>query len=262
MPDQPSVIVEREGGLAIVRLNRPHVINALDAAMADRLCEVIERLAADRSLRGLVLRGEGRGFCAGGDVGGFSDEAEALQALDFLIRRFHGAVETLVTLPVPTVAILHGAAAGAGFSLSLACDFAIAADTTKFTLAYARIGTTPDGGSSWALPRLVGTRKAMEIACLSEVFGADEALRLGLVTRVVPADRVGDEGMAFARKLAAGPTAALARTKALIQGAGSASLAEQLEKEREAFLASARTQDFAEGRAAFLGKRPPVFEGR
>lgn len=262
MPDQPSVIVEREGGLAIVRLNRPHVINALDAGMADRLCAVIEGLAVENSLRALVLRGEGRGFCAGGDVGGFSDEADALQALDFLIRRFHGAVETLVALPVPTVAILHGAVAGAGLSLSLACDFAIAADNTKFTLAYARIGTTPDGGSSWVLPRLVGTRKAMEIACLSEMFGAEEALRLGLVTRVVPADRVGDEGMAFARKLAAGPTAALARTKALIQGAGSASLAEQLEKEREAFLASARTQDFAEGRAAFLGKHPPVFEGR
>lgn len=256
------VILERDAGLAVVRLNRPHVMNALDVGMAERLCDVIESLAADKTLRAVAIRGEGRGFCAGGDVSGFAEDPDAMRQLDLLIQRFHAAIEFLTRIAVPTVAILHGAVAGAGFSLSLACDFAIAAETTKFTLAYAKIGTTPDGGSSWALPRIVGTRKAMEIALLSDVFGADEALRLGLVTRVVPADRVAEEGMAFARKLASGPTAALARTKALIQGAGTATLPEQLEREREAFLASARTRDFAEGRAAFMGKRPPAFEGR
>lgn len=262
MPDTDPVILEREGDLAVVRLNRPHVMNALDVAMAERLCAIIESLATDRTLRAIAIRGEGRGFCAGGDVGGFAEDADSLHRLDLLMQRFHAAIDRLASIPVPTVAILHGAVAGAGFSLSLACDFAVAAETTKFTLAYAKIGITPDGGSSWGLPRIVGTRKALEIALLSDVFAAEDALRTGLVTRVVPPERVVEEGMALARRLAAGPTAALARTKALIQGAGAATLAEQLERERQAFLASASTRDFAEGKAAFMAKRPPVFEGR
>ena len=262
MTDTDSVKVSRDGGLVQLVLNRPSVINAFDVGMADTLAKAVDAIASDTSVRCVVLRGEGRGFCAGGDVASFGSDEASLERLNRLITRLHAAVDQLTRLPVPTVAILHGAVAGAGLSVSLACDFAVAAETTKFTLAYSKIGATPDGGSTWSLPRLVGTRKALEIACLSEVFGADEALRLGLVTRLAPADTVVEEGLAFARRLADGPTAALGRAKALIYGSLAATLPEQLDRERESFLASARTHDFAEGKAAFMGKRPPAFEGR
>lgn len=262
MTDTESLRIERDGGLVQLVLNRPGVINAFDVDLADRLAKAVDALSKDPSVRCVVLRGEGRGFCAGGDVASFGSDEASLERLNTLITRLHAAVDQMTRLAVPTVAVLHGAVAGAGLSVSLACDFAVAADTTKFTLAYSKIGATPDGGSTWSLPRLVGTRKALEIACLSEVFGADEALRLGLVTRLAPADKVLEEGLAFARRLAEGPTAALGRAKALIYGSSAATLPEQLDRERESFLASARTHDFAEGKAAFMGKRPPVFEGR
>lgn len=262
MTDTASVKVIRDGGLVQLVLNRPTVINALDVEMADRFAREIDAIAAEASVRCVVLRGEGRGFCAGGDVASFGSDDAALERLNTLITRLHAGIDRMTRLAVPTVAILHGPVAGAGLSLSLACDFAVAAETTKFTLAYSKIGATPDGGSTWSLPRIVGTRKALEIAMLSEVFGADEALRLGLLTRVAPADKVLEEGLAFARRLADGPTAAYGRAKALIHGSLGASLPEQLDREREAFLASARTRDFAEGKDAFMNKRPPVFEGR
>lgn len=262
MTDTDSVRVIRDGGLVQLVLNRPSVINAFDVGMADRFATAMQSLAGDPAVRCVVLRGEGRGFCAGGDVASFGSDDASLERLNTLITRLHEGIDQMTRLAVPTVAILHGAVAGAGLSLSLACDFAVAAETTKFTLAYAKIGATPDGGATWSLPRLVGTRKAMEIACLSEVFGADEALRLGLLNRVAPADTVLEDGLAFASRLANGPTAALGRAKALIYGSFAATLPEQLARERESFLASARTHDFAEGKAAFMGKRPPKFEGR
>lgn len=260
--DSETVLMSRDGGLVELVLNRPTVINALNVEMADRLADLMTGLAGDASVRCVLLRGEGRGFCAGGDVASFGSDEASLARLDMLITRLHVAVDQMKRLAVPTVAVLHGAVAGAGLSLSLACDFAVAAETTKFTLAYSKIGATPDGGSTWSLPRLVGTRKALEIALLSEVFTAEDALRLGLVNRLVPPDQVLDEGRAFARRLADGPTAAYGRAKSLIYGSFAATLPEQLDREREAFLASARTQDFAEGKAAFMGKRPPSFEGR
>ena len=255
MAEQDSILLKAENGIAEIRLNRPQVLNALNEDLARRFADALLALKGDRAIRAVLIRGEGRGFCAGGDVATFST---APDALDRLIRQFHRVVELLTSLPMPTVAVLHGAVAGAGLSLSLACDFAIAADTAKFTLAYAKLGATPDGGSTWSLPRLVGIRKAMEIAFLSEVFSAEEALRLGLVTRVVPAAAVHDEGVAFARRLADGPTTAFGRTKQLIYKSFEADLEQQLEAERALLVASQETSDFKEGIAAFLGKRPPT----
>jgi 2-(1,2-epoxy-1,2-dihydrophenyl)acetyl-CoA isomerase len=262
MTEPDSVLVELTNGIAHVRLNRPHVLNALNEEMASRFANVIGTLHNDPAVRAVMVSGEGNAFCAGGDVATFSTDVESLERIDQLIRNFHDAAGLLTRLAVPTIAVLHGAVAGAGLSLSLACDFAIAADRTKFTLAYAKLGTSPDGGSTWSLPRLVGTRKALEIACLSEVFTAEEALRLGLVTRVVPCENLQADAHAFARRLADGPTAAYGRTKRLIYGSFAASLDEQLEAERLSFLASAQTADFEEGKAAFLSKRPAVFQGR
>ena len=173
-----------------------------------------------------------------------------------------GGVRALDALKLPTLAAVQGPVAGAGFSLSMACDLCIAADDAVFTLAFARIGISPDSSSTYRLPRIVGTRKALELAMLAEPVRAPEAQALGLVNRVVPAADLASEALALARRLALGPTAAYARIKHLIGHSLGNDLSAQLELEREAFLAGARTADFREGAHAFLAKRPPQFEGR
>jgi 2-(1,2-epoxy-1,2-dihydrophenyl)acetyl-CoA isomerase len=258
---QHAVILEEQGPIAIIRLNRPDVLNALDIPMAEAFLAAIETIARRPSLRAIVIRGEGRAFCAGGDVGSFQQAPDIAEHVDNLIRPFHKGIELMVGLPQPTVAMLHGAVAGAGLSLALASDFAIAADNARFTLAYSRIGASPDGSSSWFLPRLVGLRKAKEIALLADLFDAAEAHRLGLVNRIVPPDQLDREVMALAARLAAGPTAAYGRIKTLLQDSFGASLGEQLEAERQAFKASTATADFAEGVSAFVAKRGAQFLG-
>lgn len=181
--------------------------------------------------------------------------------MDAIIGPLHAAMLRLAELRAPTLACLHGAVAGAGFSLALACDLAIAAEDARFSMAYARIGATPDASGTFHLPRLLGMRKARELALLGETLGADEALRLGLVNRVVPPAELSAQAQALAERLAAGPTRAYGRIRQLLDASLDSSLAEQLEAERAAFLASTRTADFSEGIAAFLEKRPARFTG-
>jgi 2-(1,2-epoxy-1,2-dihydrophenyl)acetyl-CoA isomerase len=254
------VLLTIERAVAVVTLNRSSVLNAIDVDMARAFRDAIDTIQTDDRVRAVLLRGEGRAFCAGGDVSQFSthDPAAAAEAI---IDPLHEALEALDSLPLPSIAAVHGAAAGAGFSLALACDLAIAADDAVFSLAFARIGTSPDSSSTYRLPRLVGTRKALELALLAEPLGAAEAMRLGLVNSVVPAATLQASAMALAERLAAGPTGAYGRTKALIGQSLSNDLATQLDREREAFVQSARSIDFAEGVAAFLAKRSPQFEG-
>ena len=179
-----------------------------------------------------------------------------------IMEPLHEGLEILAGLPRPVVASLQGAVAGAGMSIALSTDLAIAADNAIFTLAYSKLGTSPDGSSSWTLPRLVGLRKAMEIALLSDVYDAPEALRLGLVNRVVPAADLASETDKLARRLADGPTFAFGRTKALLRGSLDNSLHDQLAAEAAGFGACIGTADFAEGVGAFLGKRQPTFKGK
>lgn len=255
------VRLERVGAVARLILDRPEVLNALDVATAEALLAACETVAADRAVRVLLVQGAGRAFMAGGDIGCFRG-ADAQRTIDAIIGAAHQAVTILRRLDVPVVAVLHGAVAGFGMSLSLACDLAIAAEGTRFTMAYSKLATSVDGGSSWFLPRLVGLRKAMELALLADTFDTAEALRLGLVNKVVPAEVLTAEAEALARRLAEGPTLAYGRIKQLLNGALTAPLGEQLEAERQSFLASSLTADFAEGVEAFQMKRPPVFHGR
>lgn len=257
-PSSP-VRLDRDGPIARLTLNRPEVLNALDVASARALLAACQAVAAADGVRVLVIAGAGRAFMAGGDVKAFHGD-DPRQAIDDIITAAHGAVAILRRLDLPVLASLHGAVAGFGLSLALACDLAVAAEGTRFSLAYSKLGTSVDGGSSFFLPRVVGLRRAMEIALLAETFDAAEALRLGLVNRVVPADALADETMALARRLAEGPTVAYGRIKRLMHDG--AALEAQLERERLSFLDCSGTDDFAEGVAAFLGKRAAVFHGR
>ena len=257
------VLTERAGAVAVVTLNRPEVLNALDPALAEALRAAALELEADAAVRCVVIRGAGRGFMAGGDLAGFHAGLERIAAtVGSLIDTYHDAVRAFLRMPKPVLASLHGPVAGAGLSLALNADLAIAADSAVFTLAYANIGTSPDGGASYFLPRMVGRRRAMEIALLADRFDAARALDLGLVNRVVPEAELAAETMALAERLAAGPTRAYAATKRLIHQSFEADFAAQLEAERAGFVGCAGTRDFAEGVTAFVEKRKPKFEGR
>ena len=259
-----TVLLSVEQGIATITLNRPEAMNALNLDMADALTAVTRQVAEDGEARCVVLRGAGAHFMAGGDLKVFEGllQSSARERRDFLtdlIGRVHPAVLTLRETPKPVLVSLRGAAAGFGLSLSLAADLAVAAEGTTFTLAYSRIGTSPDGGSSHTLPRLVGLRKAMEIALLSERFDAATAERLGLVNWVVPDAELESETAKIAKRLAEGPAEALARTKQLLSDTWSRDLEEQLEAERIGFGDCAASDDFVEGVASFLEKRPPRF---
>lgn len=255
-----SLDFSREGAVVRLRFQRPEVLNALDLPMARALRDACVSIAADPSVRVVVLSGAGRAFVAGGDISVMREDP--VRRAGELIDMAHDALRRLTELPVPVLASLHGAVAGGGLGIALAADLAVAAEGTRFNLAYANIGTSCDCSNSWALPRLVGVRRALEIALLSDTLDAAGALRLGLVNRVVPADALAAETDRIALRLAAGAPAALANLKRLMRESFDHTFAEQLDAEREAFLRCAATADFREGLAAFAEKRPARYEGR
>ena len=262
MSDQP-VLLKVDGPIARIVFNRPKVLNALSIEAAEAFLGACKSVAADASNRVVVIAGEGRAFMAGGDITAFQGPAdEVKRRIPKIMDPLHEGLEILAGLPQPVIASLQGAVAGAGMSIALATDLAIAADNVVFTLAYSKLGTSPDGSSSWTLPRLVGLRKAMEIALLSDVYDAGEALRLGLVNRVVPVADLASETDKLARRLADGPTFAFGQTKALLRHSFGNSLHDQLDAEAAGFGACIGTADFAEGVNAFLGKRPSAFKGK
>lgn len=261
-PNQP-LLLEIEAGVARIRFNRPAALNAIDVAMARAFHDACQRLQREIGIRVIVLSGEGKAFMAGGDLAGFhTDLAAAPETADAMIEPLHAGLAIMTELPQPVVACLHGAVAGAGVSIALACDLAIAADNTRIAPAYSRIGASPDAGCSWSLPRIVGLRKAMELSLLADPLDAAEALRLGLVNRVVPAAALATETEAWVRRLADGPTLAYGKIKQLLRASHATQLVQQLSAERAAFLACAATHDFAEGMNAFFEKRQANFRGR
>eukprot|EP01137_Pigoraptor_chileana_P026412 Opistho-2@7620 len=240
-----GLLIAREGALARLTLNRPEALNALDVDTAQALLAACRALHGDRSVRAVLLSGAGRAFAAGGDLAQM--RADPVGVADALITPLHEALSLLAELDAPVIVALHGVVAGAGVSLAAAADLALAAEGTKFNLAYVNVGTSCDLGSTWSLPRLVGLRRAMEIALLGETFDAAHALQIGLVNRVLPQAQLMAEAEALAHRLAQGPTQALGRMKRLLRTSFERTLTEQLEAERGAFLECAATPDFREG---------------
>jgi 2-(1,2-epoxy-1,2-dihydrophenyl)acetyl-CoA isomerase len=250
------------GGVATIALNRPHVMNAMDGEMMQQLRPVTEAVEKDPAVRAVVLRGEGAAFMAGGDVAVFHQHlAELPELIVTWGREMHAAFLALRRMGKPVLASVHGAVAGAGFSLMCAADLAIAAADTRFTLAYASIGASPDGGSTYFLPRLVGYKKAMEMIMLPDRFDAETARQNGLVNWVVPNDRLAEETARIAQRLAAGPTRAFAEAKRLVNQSLDP-LDAQMEQELQAFSRCARGADLKEGVTAFVEKRKPAFTGK
>ena len=261
------VLLDMSEGVATITLNRPKVLNALDTALAASLSDILHQVECDPEARVVVLRGAGDGFMAGGDLkffGGMLDREPEDRRAEFrsLIHRFHESVLAIRRMPKPVVGAVHGAVAGAGLSIAVACDLTVASDNAYFTLAYCNIGTSPDGGSTFALPRVVGVKRAMEIAMLGDRFDATAALDYGILNRVVPAADFDSEIAKLAKRLAAGPTIALAHTKQLINNSLEATVETQLERETESFANCTATHDFPEGITAFLEKRAAQFTGR
>ena len=262
-----TVLIERDGGIARITLNRPDVLNALNDELCGALVAALAQIEREAESRVVVLQGAGGYFMAGGDLRSFYGLLERTpedraRYFEDMIDRVHRIIRLMRRMPQPLIAKIDGAAGGFGLSLVLAADLAVAAADSVFTMAYCRIGTSPDGSSTWFLPRTVGAKKAMELALLGDRFGAREAERLGIVNRVVSPHRLEEETEALARRLAAGPARAYANTKRLLSNSGHASLDQQLQAEAEMFADCASSEDFAEGVSAFVEKRRPTFTGR
>jgi len=224
------------------------------------LREALEALAADRTVRAVILTGAGRAFCAGQDLA--ERERPDAAPLEVEVReRYNPIIRAIRSMGQPVIAAVNGVAAGAGASLAFACDLRIAAEEARFVLAFGRIGLVPDSGATWFLPRLVGSARAAELALVGDPIDAAEALRLELVSKVVPADQLMDEARRMAGRLAEGAPLALALTKEALQRSLTIDLEEALEGEAKLQGIAGASADHAEGMAAFREKRPPRFSG-
>ena len=257
-----------DGGIATLTMNRPEARNALSLAMFDGLSEALPRLAQDPAVRLVVLTGAGAAFCAGGDVKGFARRAAggpATASFDHKVTDLRARMEVarwLHEMPKPTLAVIPGPAAGAGLSLALACDLRIAADDAKLTTAFAKIGLSGDFGGSYFLNHLVGAAKAREMYFTGQVLRGDEALRIGLVNRAVPAAQLAEAARAWAGELAALPTVAIGYMKRNLNAGLQGTLAQVLDAEAIHMIRTFETQDHKGAAAAFVEKRPPAFQGR
>jgi 2-(1,2-epoxy-1,2-dihydrophenyl)acetyl-CoA isomerase len=253
-----------EYGVAILTLNRPEVLNAFDDELGRDLLELVEETSRDDDVRCIVITGVGRAFSSGEDLGALSGsyaEGRAPPLGDILRDRYNPLIKAVRRAPKPVIGALNGVAAGAGASLALACDFRIASERARLVLAFIKVGLVPDSAGVWFLANMVGAATAWKLAALGDPLSAEEALALGLVNRVVPADDFEDSWRSFAYMLADGPTLAYGLTKSLVYGAAERSLEEQLDAEIEAQTRAGRSDDHLEGVRSFLEKRPPRFEG-
>lgn len=263
MTDDP-VLLEVTGAVATITLNRPDALNSLTVAAKVALNDVVATVAGRSDVRALVLTGAGRGFCVGQDL---REHAALLEAGDpaplaTVKEHYNPLVTALAALPFPTIAAMNGTAAGAGLGLACALDLRIGAAGSRLTTAFAGIGLTADSGLSWSLPRLVGLGRAKALLLLAEPFTAEQALEMGLLTMVVPAEEVLPTAQELAARLAAGPTAAYACLKESVSFALDHGLEDALVKEEELQTRAGFTADHQGAVRSFLAKQPAVFEGR
>lgn len=257
--DQSLVVVSRDGGVAILTLASAATGNALSIAMAESLAAAVDEAASDAAVRCVLLTGDGRYFCVGGDVKGMAAEEDVGAFLDRITGPLHQAVATLLRMDKPFVVAVNGPVAGGGLGLAIAGDIVVAAESAHFSMAYSGIGFSPDGASTWLLPRLVGLRRAQELALLNRRLSSVEALAAGLVTRVVTDAELATDALETARKLAAGPVGAFAATRRLLFASDTRSPETQMAAEARSVRAQAEGPEGREGVAAFVAKRKPEF---
>jgi 2-(1,2-epoxy-1,2-dihydrophenyl)acetyl-CoA isomerase len=257
------VLTERDAAVGVVRLNRPEKLNAFAGDMRDRIGDAIEELGADPAVRVVIVTGAGRGFCAGADVDYLRELVETGNDRDFekLLRAGERVVTVIRGLEKPVLAAVNGPAAGGGANLALACDLRVMAESASIGQTFSRIGLHPDWGGTYLLPRLVGESAALELMWSGRMVPAAEALRLGMVNRVVPDDRLWTETLDWARRLAAAPPLAVGRIKRAIHASLDEHLDDMLAIELESQLACFRSNDVRRGLAAFRERVRPVFEG-
>lgn len=267
-PNETLLVEEREA-VCWVTFNRPKSLNAISPELVTALDHVVTRVKDRPDIRCVVMKGAGDHFMAGGDVKSFKvmletepDVTARRHEFERLLHNVHEVILKMRGLPQPIVAVVNGAVAGAGVSLMLACDLVIAADTAFFTLAYCHLGVSPDGGSTYHLPRIVGMKRAFQIALLGDRFDAETAEKWGLVNWVFDANSIDVESEKIIDRLAQGPTHAHGHAKALLNASLSNSIQTQLDKEIGGFVDCTTTPDFEEGVTAFVEKRKPKFTGQ
>jgi 2-(1,2-epoxy-1,2-dihydrophenyl)acetyl-CoA isomerase len=262
MPADPTVLVELDADAAIatVTLNRPEALNALTVPMKVELLAALRHVERNAAVRAVILTGAGRAFCAGQDLRERLEPDAAPLGVE-VRERYNPIIRAMRRLPKPIVGAINGVAAGAGASLAMACDIRIASDAATFSLAFGRVGLVPDSGATWFLPRLVGGTRAAELALLNDPVSAADAVRLGLVGRMVEEADLATEARSIAARLAAGAPKAIALTKRALNAAWDHDLDAALEYEAHLQDMAGRTKDHAEGLAAFMDKRKPRFTG-
>ena len=262
MSDSDTVLSALADGVLGLTLNRPDKLNVFNEDMHLALRAGFERAHKDADVRAVLLTGAGRGFCAGQDLGD-RDPRKGAPDLGHTIETFYNPLLRLIrSLEKPVICAVNGVAAGAGANIAFACDITLAARSTRFIQAFAKIGLVPDSGGTWNLPRLIGEVRAKALALTAEPLDAETAAGWGLIWRAVDDDKLMDEAKTLAVRLAAGPTKGLGLTKRAIQAAATNSLDQQLDLERDLQREAGRSSDYAEGVAAFLEKRRPEFKGQ
>lgn len=263
MADYQCLRYQCENGVAEITLNRPDAANGINLQLGEELLELSIKLQQDDTVRAILLTGSGKMFCAGGDLKAFAGFGDQLpEKLKLLTVNMHAAIANFSRNPAPLIIAVNGIAAGAGFSIAVGGDLVLAAESAKFTMAYTAAGLSPDGGSSYFLPRLIGLRRSQELMLTNRRLTATEALQWGLITRVVADEELLTEARALAQQLANGPTRAYGVTKQLLLDSFDSGLETQLEREGNGIVQMSHSEDGREGIQAFMEKRQPSFRGQ